>query len=105
MYDAQLLRRYVQRGLATAVSEEPLTVQLHFEPKGRSKAGDAYYLVRCDACDACRCCMLPCCSNTTTSEAINDAGSCSAWDNLLGGQSKPFWGVKVPPLVETAAAV
>jgi hypothetical protein len=35
---------YVERGLGDIVQQEPLTVQLRFEPRGRGHADDKYYL-------------------------------------------------------------
>jgi hypothetical protein len=37
---------YLRRGLARVVSENPTTIQLNFEPRGRGHADDMYYLVR-----------------------------------------------------------
>lgn len=39
------VRWYLDRGLADVVGEEPLTIQLRFEPRGRGHADDQYYLV------------------------------------------------------------
>lgn len=45
---------YMDRGLATKISDNPLTVRLKFIPKGLGKAGDPYYLAwkenRCVCC-------------------------------------------------------
>eukprot|EP00798_Chlamydomonas_sp_ICE-L_P022879 gene22879-30054_t len=45
---------YIERDIATKVQDEPLTVQLHFEPRGRGNADDDYYLAdkenRCCVC-------------------------------------------------------
>ena len=38
------LNWYIQRGIAELVSEEPPTIQLKFDPKGRGHDGDMYYL-------------------------------------------------------------
>ncbi|GLC42735.1 hypothetical protein PLESTB_001132900 [Pleodorina starrii] len=47
---------YLQRGLARVVSENPTTIQLNFEPRGRGHADDEYYLSdkenRCCVCGA-----------------------------------------------------
>ncbi len=42
---APQVRWYLDRGLADVVGEEPLTIQLRFEPRGRGHADDQYYLV------------------------------------------------------------
>ncbi|GIL71233.1 hypothetical protein Vretimale_2894 [Volvox reticuliferus] len=45
---------YLQRGLARVISENPTTIQLKFEPRGRGHADDEYYLSdkenRCCVC-------------------------------------------------------
>lgn len=38
--------RYVERGLADIICDEPLAARLKFEPRGRGNADDNYYLVR-----------------------------------------------------------
>lgn len=35
---------YLSRGLAKVISEQPLTIQLNFEPAGNGEHGDAYQL-------------------------------------------------------------
>ena len=37
---------YIERSLADKVCDDPLTVQLRFEPQGRESAEEKYYLVR-----------------------------------------------------------
>ncbi|PNH10564.1 Exonuclease 3'-5' domain-containing protein 2 [Tetrabaena socialis] len=48
------VRFYLQRGLARLVSEDPVTIQLSFEPRGRGNSDDNYYLAdkenRCCVC-------------------------------------------------------
>lgn len=39
---------YLSRGLATIISEDPLTIQLNFEPGGKGEDGDAYQLAEKD---------------------------------------------------------
>eukprot|EP00698_Gefionella_okellyi_P015376 TRINITY_DN4335_c0_g2_i3.p1 TRINITY_DN4335_c0_g2~~TRINITY_DN4335_c0_g2_i3.p1 ORF type:complete len:473 (-),score=78.26 TRINITY_DN4335_c0_g2_i3:819-2237(-) len=39
---------YLERDIATVVSEHPLTIRLKFEPAGRGHAGDEYYLSQKD---------------------------------------------------------
>ncbi|KXZ48660.1 hypothetical protein GPECTOR_26g563 [Gonium pectorale] len=51
---AKKVRWYLERGLADVVAENPTTIQLRFEPRGRGHADDAYYLSdkenRCCVC-------------------------------------------------------
>ncbi len=47
-------RWYLERGLGHRVSDEPLTIVLGFEPKGRGHAGDPFYTrPRPNVCAAC----------------------------------------------------
>lgn len=47
-------RWYLDRGLGRRVSDEPLTIVLGFEPKGRGHAGDAFYMrPRPNVCAGC----------------------------------------------------
>lgn len=39
---------YLSRGLAKVVSEDPLVIQLNFEPAGKGEDGDAYQLAEKD---------------------------------------------------------